>query len=448
MTDNKKNQTDNKNNSTDTWKEVLHKIVEFVSVHRRYVIASVLLIAFCVMLALVGGKATEQPKQASSSGDPLAFEKNAYPQITKLIQNYYDACAKGDVEALAGLAMPISENEAAYIQLFSEYVKNYKIKNIYTQMGVDENSYLVSVEMEMNFKDIKTGAPGLDFFYVSSLEGGSLYIDNLYSQFNSRTKEYVTEEQIQACINKYENRQEVRELQSKIQAEYEDAVAADEQLDHMINSTIEQAVSEWMSTVTLVQNQLPPETILVGDEGEDHTGDGADNNTDDGSGNDEQPDGEPEDDPPQQEVQDVKVVEYVQTTSEVNLRKGASTTKDSLATLKKGVKLKVVNINVWGEWTRVETESGTKGYVRNDFLTTLDNEYTVAGQAGYPEKKQKLSVREAANLMTTMTKSGNVISSIPKDSVVRVITCYANGYSKVTCNGRTGYILTEVLVLE
>ena len=113
--------------------------------------------------------------------------------------------------------------------------------------------------------------------------------------------------------------------------------------------------------------------------------------------------------------------------------------------LEGGVKLKVISMSVWGDWTYVKTTSGKKGYVRNDFLKTCDNDYTVAGQEGYPEKKQKCELLKATNLMSKMTDTGKVISSLSKGTKVKVITCYVNGFSKVTCNGRTGYVLTENL---
>ena len=423
-------------------KELWNKCVTKVKENKRYACAAVLLIVFCVVMIVAGGKKLSGGKD-SASGDVDKFEKNANKQINTLIENYYKAYATGSEEKVCAYAVPISENEASYMKLFSEYVESYDVKNVYTHQGVDSNSYLVSVEMAIKFKDVQTEAPGLDFFYVTGVESGELYIVNLYSQFNERTKEYVTEEQIEKCIKQYEAREEVKELQAKVQAEYEDAVASDEALDAMVNVTIQDAVEQWMSSISLEQGQTPPQFAL-GKDSDDAENDDQKESSEDGKAEEEQDESEAEE-TVKPEVQDVKVVEYVETKEEVNLREGASTKKDSVCMLEGGVKLKVISMSVWGDWTYVKTTSGKKGYVRNDFLKTCDNDYTVAGQEGYPEKKQKCELLKATNLMSKMTDTGKVISSLSKGTKVKVITCYVNGFSKVTCNGRTGYVLTENL---
>lgn len=424
-------------------KDGICKGIDWIKQNKRYACAAGLLLIFCVVMIVAGGKKLSNGKKTASGNAPV-FEENANQQINELIENYYKAYVSGSEEKVAAYAVPISENEASYMKLFSEYVESYEVKNVYTQEGVDSNSCLVSVEMTMKFKDVDTPAPGLDFFYVTGVESGELHIVNLYSQFNERTKEYVTEGQIEQCIRKYEAREEVKELQAKVQAEYEDAVTSDEALDAMVNATIQDAVQQWMSSITLEQGQTPPQFALGNDsqteEGEQSDASDADKKEE--TGKTEEEDSTTVEEKP--EVQDVKVVEYVKTKEEVNLRKGASTQSKSVCMLEGNVKMKVISMNVWGEWTYVKTKSGKKGYVRNDFLTTCDNDYTVVGQDGYPAKK-KYELLETTNLLTKMSDSAKVISSLTKGAKVKVITCYVNGYSKVIVNGRTGYVLTEKL---
>lgn len=419
-----------------TLKDGFHKVVDLVKQNKRYSCAAVLLVVFCVVLIVAGGKNPSNSQDRARKNAP-AFEKNANKQINALIENYYRSYAEGSVKKVSAYAIPVSENEASYMKLFSEYVEGYDVKNVYTQQGVDSDSYLVSVEMAIRFKDVDTVAPGLDFFYVTGVDSENLHIVNLYSQFNSRTREYVTEEQIEQYIDEYESREEVKKLQEKVQAEYEDAIASDEALDAMVNVTIQNAVEQWMSSVKLEQGQTPPQSALGEEDAEadvdKENEDTEDKNTEDDKQEDVKPD-----------VQDVKVVEYVKTKEEVNLRKGASTQKDSVCMLNGDVKLKVLSMNVWGEWTYVKTKSGKKGYVRNDFLTTCENDYTSVGKEGYPDKK-KYKLLETTNLLTRMSDSAKVISSLTEGTKVKVITCYVNGYSKVICNGRTGYVLTEKL---
>ena len=108
---------------------------------------------------------------------------------SKMETNVPNVYAAGDVTTLSSIATPISANEQSYIGLFSQYVDEYQNIKCYTKTGLDENSYLVSVSMEIKFTGVDTTAPGLDFFYVRTNDDGSLYIDNLYSQYNLANQE-------------------------------------------------------------------------------------------------------------------------------------------------------------------------------------------------------------------------------------------------------------------
>ncbi|MBE5905280.1 MAG: hypothetical protein E7277_00605 [Lachnospiraceae bacterium] len=437
-------------------KEIL---IKFVNKYRKQCYIGVGVVVLLVVLCFALGRG------GSDNKDKNGVLKNEYPEVKTLISNYYKAAANGDVKKLQAYATPISDNEKAYVKLFAKYVEKYEIRNIYTKRAVDSNSCLVSVEMGIKFKGVKTEAPGLDFFYVTGLDNKELYIVNLYSQFNAKTKEYKTEKQVTDCIEAYEGLEDVVALKEKVQTEYDKAIDGDEKLDLMINSTIEDSVSEWMGSITLAQNQTPPESVLYSvddekeqiedskkEEGTKEDSKEADNKKEDAKKDDSKKDDSEKDDSEkketEKEVKKVKVVEYVATKEEVNLRKGASTNTDSVVMLRGGAKLRAVAMSVYGDWTLVKTKSGKKGYVRNDFLKTLDNKYTTAGKDGYPKKKQKCKLLEKSNLLNKMKKSGKVISTLRKKTKVRVITCYANGYSKVKTNGRTGYILTEKLKFD
>ncbi len=410
--------------------------------YRNQILIGLAALVVIIIIAVVVGKIGKGAKN-----DPDAVRENAYPEVKTLINNYYDAYANGKTKEVKKYAMPISDNELSYMKLISKYVKSYKVKNIYTMQGVDSDACLVSVEVEMKFKDVKTSAPGLDFFYVSGIETGELYINNLYSQFNAKTKEYATEEQIVTRISEYEAKEEIKDLQTKVQEAYEKAIEKDEKLDVMVNSTFEGAVSEWIGTIALEQNQTPPQSALAGDDKKKEETDKKDQEE---PKKDEPKEDKNNDDKKGETVKPkkVKVTEYVKTKEEVNLREGASTNTDAICMLKSGAKLKVLYMNVWGEWTCVKTSSGKKGYVRNDFLKTLANKNAVTGKDGCPEKNKKYKLVKKTNLLNKMKSSGKVISSLAKGSKVKIIAAYANGYSKVYTNGRTGYILTEKLKLD
>ncbi|MCR4956233.1 MAG: hypothetical protein K6A30_06080 [Lachnospiraceae bacterium] len=416
---------------------------EFLTKYKKYVIGvAALILVVIIAVAAFGNGGSKNSKE---------FAENENKDLEKLITNYYDAYAKGDTKKITAYAAPVSDNEKSYIKLFAKYVEKYNIKKIYTKQGVDENEMLVSVEMDVKFKDVKTEAPGLDFFYVTGVNNGEMYIVNLYSQFNSQTKEYKTEDNIEECIREFESLDEVEKLQSKVQDSYDEAVKSDENLDKMINTTIEKAVTDWMSSIKLEQNQTPPEAALTEEDSKDEEKTKDTDEKDESKEDSEKEDTEDtkEEDSKEVEVKKVSVKEYVVTKeAEVNLRKGPSINKESMARLEKGAKMQVICMNTWGEWTYVKTRSGKKGYIKNNFLKTLDNDYTMTGEDGYPEKQKKYKLSSETNLMTSMKSKARVISALTKGTKVKVITCYINGYSKVSSNGRVGYILTENLKLD
>lgn len=53
------------------------------------------------------------------------------------------------------------------------------------------------------FKDVDTTAPGLETFYIRTREDGSLYIDNVYGQFNSQMEEYETDAEVSALLDTF-----------------------------------------------------------------------------------------------------------------------------------------------------------------------------------------------------------------------------------------------------
>lgn len=404
----------------------MKKAYEFIGKNKRYVIAAGALVCFVLILFFAVGKGGLFGSN-SSSGDAARFAENKNKDVEKLIRNYYDAYAKGDVKKLSSYAVPISPNEAEYIKLFGGYIKDYTIKKIYSQQGIDGNSCCVTVEIEIEFEGVTTKAPGLDFFYITGLQTGTLYINNLYSQFNLRTGEYVTESQIDKCINKFENRPEMKELQEKIQKKYEEAILKDEKLDILINETINTAVNEWMDSVVLLQNEMPP-AFVIGEVTDDNG---------EGEGEDE-PD-EPEEDPIVIDPE-LEIVEYAITTAEVNVRYGASTEKRAIGKVAEGAKVTVLAIDPWGEWSYVQVNDDLKGFIRNDFLITQDNEESITGLQGYPDKDDKIAVSEDVDLMNSMKSYGKVITRLMTGTQVTVIMVYRNGFAKVSVNGKIGYL--------
>lgn len=444
-----KNDTENKETGNKTENSGTNKILMFIKQNVRYITAGVLFLALVLILVKAGS-----PKQSQNGQDVAAtevtseasndavqeFEVDAYEDVNTLINQYYTAYAAGDTDTLQTIATPLSENEKSYISVFSQYVDAYQNIKCYTKQGLDASSYLVSVYVEVKFKDVDTVAPGLDFFYVRTNDDGSVYIDNLYSQYNLKIKENALDTSIQNLISEYEGSEDVNSLQKEVQDKYDTAVASDDKLSEMIQTTIPNAITEWAGTIVSqntetesTEQQVPEETT------EAEQTETPEENTD-----------QPEENGPTQSEPDT-----VYAVDTVNVRAAADTESERLGTLEQGTALTRTGTD--GEWSIVNY-NGQTGYIKTEYLTTknadseadngqTDNggndEQTSAGD--FIAEGTVITLKDSVNVRSGMSESDSKIGTAFTGEKVTVVMSYAEGWTKVTWNGQTGYIKTSLL---
>lgn len=444
-----KNDTENKETGNKTENSGTNKILMFIKQNVRYITAGVLFLALVLILVKAG-----LPKQSQNGQDVAAtevtseasndavqeFEVDAYEDVNTLINQYYTAYAAGDTDTLQTIATPLSENEKSYISVFSQYVDAYQNIKCYTKQGLDASSYLVSVYVEVKFKDVDTVAPGLDFFYVRTNDDGSVYIDNLYSQYNLKIKENALDTSIQNLISEYEGSEDVNSLQKEVQDKYDTAVASDDKLSEMIQTTIPNAITEWAGTIVSqntetesTEQQVPEETT------EAEQTETPEENTD-----------QPEENGPTQSEPDT-----VYAVDTVNVRAAADTESEKLGTLEQGTALTRTGTD--GEWSIVNY-NGQTGYIKTEYLTTknadseadngqTDNggndEQTSAGD--FIAEGTVITLKDSVNVRSGMSESDSKIGTAFTGEKVTVVMSYAEGWTKVTWNGQTGYIKTSLL---
>ena len=444
-----KKDTENKETGNKTENSGTNKILMFIKQNVRYITAGVLFLALVLILVKAGS-----PKQSQNGQDVAAtevtseasndavqeFEVDAYEDVNTLINQYYTAYAAGDTDTLQTIATPLSENEKSYISVFSQYVDAYQNIKCYTKQGLDASSYLVSVYVEVKFKDVDTVAPGLDFFYVRTNDDGSVYIDNLYSQYNLKIKENALDTSIQNLISEYEGSEDVNSLQKEVQDKYDTSVASDDKLSEMIQTTIPNAITEWAGTIVSqntetesTEQQVPEETT------EAEQTETPEENTD-----------QPEENGPTQSEPDT-----VYAVDTVNVRAAADTESEKLGTLEQGTALTRTGTD--GEWSIVNY-NGQTGYIKTEYLTTknadseADNGQTDNGGndeqtsvGDFIAEGTVITLKDSVNVRSGMSESDSKIGTAFTGEKVTVVMSYAEGWTKVTWNGQTGYIKTSLL---
>lgn len=428
---------------------------ELVKTYKRYIAAGALFVAMVVVLVKCTGPVTDIPKepvadeQTANVPQTEEFQVDAIPEINELISSYYTAYAAGDVTALEAIAQPISDTEKSYIKVFSKYVDSYNNLSCHTKSGLNDGEYVVSVYLEMKFKDVATPAPGLDFFYLRTNESGKLYIDNAYSQFNQSNMEESTEADVQALINDFEQAEDVVALQSEVQQKYEQAIAADHDLDQMANETIPNAISAWVQSLTQAEDTTG--------ETEDQK-DKQDKPAEDDAAKDEQTkDDQSETDKSEEEKPKEEKTENPNGKAKtayakdgINLRKGPSTKKAIVTQIPLGSKLKIYPDTKKKGWVKA-VYRGKKGYVKLEYVTTDKSKVpTVADTAEEETAKalpqgKKIVLSDSVNVRVSMSETADKVGLAYQGDTVKVIQSYAEGWTKVEWNGQTGYIKTELI---
>mgnify|MGYP004600271043 CR=1 FL=1 len=406
----------------------INKIVEFVKKNVRYFAAGALFVIILVVLVNFTGNNKKDANQDNVAVTEEvvteeAYEENAIPAVNELITNYFTAYASGDIVTLQTLATPITENEQSYIEMISQYIEAYQNINCYTKSGLDSNSYLVNVSLDVKFMGVDTAAPGLYFFYVRTNEDGSLYIDNLYSEYNLSRQESALDTSVRNLITNFYNSDDVIELQNDIQQKYEAALSNDENLLNLCATTIPNAISEWRDTIVADTTESTEEVPA----------------TEEVSATEEAPAEEtPAEETPEQ------TSETVYTTDKVNVRATADTSADKLGSAEKGTSFTRTGTD--GDWSIIDY-NGTTGYIKSEFLSTTapeNNSEGTAAQNGLTEGTV-ITLSSTTNIRSAMSETADKVGVAYMGEKVKVVMSYAEGWTKVTWNGKTGYVKTDLL---
>jgi hypothetical protein len=221
----------------------IDKITDFCKKNWRYFGAAAVFVAIMLILArCTNGTAADTNPMAGAYQE---YTENEDQKVDELINAYFTDYAAGDVDKLKTIATPISDTEASYIQFYSQYVEEYQNIKVYTKRGIDSDSYLCSVYLEIKFVDIDTPVAGLDFFYIETNEDGDLYINNVYGSFNQTNGEFDMDTDIAALIATFEQQDDVLALQAEVQQKCNEAMLSDEKLNTFVNVTLQQAISDW-----------------------------------------------------------------------------------------------------------------------------------------------------------------------------------------------------------
>ena len=295
-------------------------------------------------------------------------------------------------------------------QIFNSYTmrQNRKILSLVTEIKDSDSGTLGMIEAAMTMENMFP----------------SLY-ENLANQENA------LDTSVQSLIGQFESESDVVELQSEVQTRYDEALAADENLANMIQTTIPAAIKDWVSQVAAQAATEQTEATEAA----------------------EQPETEQPQETEQQE-ETVQQTETLATKDRVNVRAAADTESEKLGTLDQGTV--VTRTAVDGDWSVIDY-NGTTGYVKNEFLTydlpdtTAENNSDSSSDNSDSTNSASIAegtvimLENTTNIRSGMSEDSSKVGTAYAGEKVTVVMSYAEGWTKVKWNGETGYIKTALL---
>lgn len=383
----------NGNKKFDFSKLNIDTIVTFCRNNVRYVSAGVLTVILVVVLAVTAansgktdGKEATKQEQVADAQD--AYEVNKNEELNTLISKYYELCAAGNVDELANLATPVSDMEKSYIQMMSGYVESYNNIDCYTKKGLEENSYLVSATYEMKFNGVEGTVPGMEFFYVRTNENGSLYIDNLYSSFNSEMEEQETDAEVDALIEKFKEASDVKELQADFQNRYTQTITNDANLENMVN-TVTEGIKSWAANY-VAQQQAAAEQAAAQAAAE-------------------------------------------QAAAEQAAAEQAAAEQAAAQAAAEQAAAEQAAAQAAAEQATAAEQAAQQQQENNNGLNYLPEGTT-------------LTANDAYNIRVSMSETSDKVGTTAIGDTIKVILSYEEGWTKVEWNGKTGFIKTDLLL--
>ncbi|MCD8231034.1 MAG: SH3 domain-containing protein [Clostridiales bacterium] len=417
-------------------KEAVQKIVR----KNIVLIIIVVIVVICLIVAAVSTYRRNAAKKAEANKEqPISsqeYETDAYTQINELIAAYYDCYAEGNVDGIIQYAYPMSETEQTYIQMYSAFVESYENIVCYTKTGLDDSSYIVSVSFEVKYNDAETTAAGMDFFYVKIADNDTAYIDNTYSPFNLLYQEYSLDQEILQLIQAYEQSDDVIALQAGVQTSYEQALSADESLAALVNGDLASAVQAWKDEYeSVLEEKAAQAAAQVEEQTAKEEAEG------DTSADEEAEESDEETAEESSDLEETEDKAWVYVNDTVYIREEPSESSEALASARKGSQIRQLATTSNG-WTKVKS-GDIVGYIKSEYIS---ESATATSSSGSSVKEgATITLTSSVNVRSSMSESSDRVGLAYAGEKVKVVKSYSEGWTKVTWNGETGYIRTDIL---
>jgi len=252
--------------------------------------------------------------------------------------------------------------EKSYITTMSQFYEEYRNVKCYTKHGLSKDSYIVSACFDIKFAGHDLTAPSMVLFYVQTAEDGSLYINNLYSDFNMYYSETPISKDVYTALIKYTTQDDYIEIYSQVEQAFNDLIKSNTDVYQLTKRTIPGVRQQWEDSVYYVETEVES---TEGDTSEPTSE--SDTTAESESTSETEPQTEAQTEPQTEAEQENSVDKVKCLKNDVNVRAKASPTGSRVGKANKGneyLKLGVEEDENGDEWVKIQYTDDTVGYIK------------------------------------------------------------------------------------
>lgn len=366
---------------------------------------------------------SEVSSTVALSDEPL--EENAYTDVNELMKDFYKALSDGDMDKVKSLRDYNDDTEIIQYEKRSEFIESYENVNCYTKPGLEDGSYFVYVSYDVKVANIDTMAPGLNAYYVYTMENGNLIIDG------------DMEDSITAAFKLVTSQDDVVDLYNEVDVNYKEAVASDEAL----NTFMAELPAQIKTSVGEALAQLENQNVEDGNtESEAETQASEVDTTETTS---------------QEEQQNQVVNQIVRATDTVNVRSSDSEEADKIGRAAAGTEMQRIEDRING-WSKVIYE-GKESFIKSEYLEVVSsepvNEDTAANENTNTTATETTTATGSVVPLTNVNIRKSADQNSEKLGTAVAGTTYEllgieGEWYKIKFNGNTGYGKAEYFLKQ
>ena len=369
------------------------------------------------MAAAAVAQEEESAEQEETLTPVYELEKNAYPEVNSIVRTYYDAQTSGDIEVVSALNTYLNEIEKIRVEELSKYIEDYPVLDVYTKPGLEENTYVAYVYSEVKFKDIEQALPGMQTYYIGQNENQEFFIND--GTYDDSVWNYIKEVTLQ---------DDVVDLNNKVVVEYNEYLAADEELNEFV-AYLKEKINEEVGEILAKAEQPAEEEVPAAQEEAAESADTQEDNA-------------------QQPVQEsqTSAVQTVKATDVVNIRTSDSETADKIDKAQAGQEFRLLEQRGNG-WSKVEFNGGD-AYIKSEYLEVVpDAQVPAAGDepqtASAQESQGTVSVIENVRVRKSASTESESLGTAYVGDELELLMKQADGWTRVKYKGETAYVKSE-----